>query len=88
VLARDKHVVRFGLKPIVWTVAVVIVAEPPELFQFKCPRLSVEALTHLNRNKPSVPRIYSDKATYQGSNTTSSHEGEAQREYNKHETTN
>jgi hypothetical protein len=33
------------------------VAEPPELFQRKCPSLALEATTHLNRNDPSVPRI-------------------------------
>jgi hypothetical protein len=64
------------------------VAEPLELFQLKCPSLVLEAMTHLNRNKPSIPRIWSDKATYQGSNTTSSLEGEAQRKYNNQETTN
>jgi hypothetical protein len=63
------------------------VAEPPELFQLKCPSHALEAPTHLNRNNPLVPRIWSDKATYQGSNTISPHDGEAQREYNKHETT-
>jgi hypothetical protein len=64
------------------------VAEPPELFPLKCPSHTLEAATHLNQNNPSIPQIQSDKATYQGSNTTSSREGEAQREYNKHETTN
>jgi hypothetical protein len=63
-------------------------AELPELFQLKCPSPALEAMTHLNLNKPSIPRIWSDKATYQGSNTTSSLEGEAQRKYNNHETTN
>jgi hypothetical protein len=33
------------------------VAEPPELFQLKCPSHASEATTHLNRNKPSVPQI-------------------------------
>jgi hypothetical protein len=33
------------------------VAEPPELFQLKCPRHALEAATHLNRNNPSVPQI-------------------------------
>jgi hypothetical protein len=33
------------------------VAEPPELSQLKCPSPALEATTHLNRNKPSVPRI-------------------------------
>jgi hypothetical protein len=33
------------------------VAEPPVLFQLKCPSLALEATTHLNRNNPSVPRI-------------------------------
>jgi hypothetical protein len=35
----------------------VTVAEPPELFQLKCPSLALKARLHLNRNKPSVPRI-------------------------------
>jgi hypothetical protein len=48
----------------------------------------LRAATHLNRNNPSVPRIESDKATYPGSNTTSSHGGEAQRNTIKHNTTN
>jgi hypothetical protein len=48
----------------------------------------LKAATHLNRNNPSVPRIYSDKATYPGSNTTSSLEGEAQRKTIKHNTRN
>jgi hypothetical protein len=39
------------------------VAEPPELFQLKCPSHALEAATHLNRNNPSVPQILSDKAT-------------------------
>jgi hypothetical protein len=64
------------------------VAEPSELFQLKCPSHALEVATHLNRNNRSVPGIKSDKDTYQESNTTSSLEGEAQREYNKHETTN
>jgi hypothetical protein len=34
-----------------------IVAEPPELFQLKCPSPALEATTHLNQNNPSVPRI-------------------------------
>jgi hypothetical protein len=59
------------------------VAEPPELFQLKCPRHALEAATHLNRNNPSVPQIWSDKATYPGSNTTNSLDGESQRKYNK-----
>jgi hypothetical protein len=33
------------------------VAEPPELFQLKCPSHALEAATHLNRNNLSVPRI-------------------------------
>jgi hypothetical protein len=33
------------------------VAEPPELFQLKCPSHSLEAATHLNLNNPSVPQI-------------------------------
>jgi hypothetical protein len=61
----------------------VYVAEPPELFQLKCPSHASKAATHLNRNKPSVPQIQSDKVTYLGSNTTSSLEGESQKKYNK-----
>jgi hypothetical protein len=34
-----------------------IVAEPPELFQLKCPSHASGAVTHLNRNNPSVPQI-------------------------------
>jgi hypothetical protein len=37
--------------------SVAIVAEPPELFQLKCPSHALEAATHLNRNNPLVPRI-------------------------------
>jgi hypothetical protein len=59
------------------------VAELPKLFQLNCPSHASEAATHLNRNNPSVPQIQSDKATYPGSNTTSSLEGESQRKYNK-----
>jgi hypothetical protein len=33
------------------------VAEPPELFQLKCLSHTSEAVTHLNRNNPSVPQI-------------------------------
>jgi hypothetical protein len=33
------------------------VAEPPELFQLKCLSPALKAGPHLNRNKPSVPRI-------------------------------
>jgi hypothetical protein len=66
-----------------WVYMGIAVAEPPELFQLKCPSHALEAATHLNRNKPSVPQIESDKATYPGSNTTSSLEGESQKKYNK-----
>jgi hypothetical protein len=31
------------------------VAEPPELFQLKCPSHALEEATHLNRNNTSVP---------------------------------
>jgi hypothetical protein len=34
-----------------------VVAEPPELFQLKCPSHALKAATHLNRNNPSVPQI-------------------------------
>jgi hypothetical protein len=33
------------------------VAEPPELFQLKCPSHALGAVTHLNWNNPSVPQI-------------------------------
>jgi hypothetical protein len=33
------------------------VAEPPELFQLKCPCHASGAVTHLNRNNPSVLQI-------------------------------
>jgi hypothetical protein len=35
----------------------VSVAEPPELFQLKCPSHALEAATHLNWNNPSVLQI-------------------------------
>jgi hypothetical protein len=63
-----------------------IVAEPPRLFQLRCPSRTLKAATHLNRNNPLVLWISSDRATYLGLNTISSHDGETQREYNKHET--
>jgi hypothetical protein len=63
--------------------ARISVAEPPELFQFKCLSHALEAATHLNRNNPSVPQIKSDKATYLESNTTNSLNGESQKKYNK-----
>jgi hypothetical protein len=34
-----------------------LVAEPPELFQLKCLSHASRAVTHLNRNNPSVPQI-------------------------------
>jgi hypothetical protein len=34
-----------------------IVAEPPELFQLKCLSHASGAVTHLNRNNPSVLQI-------------------------------
>jgi hypothetical protein len=36
---------------------ISIVAEPPELFQLKCPNHASGAVTHLNWNNPSVPQI-------------------------------
>jgi hypothetical protein len=36
---------------------VEYVEEPPRLFQLKCPSLALEATTHLNRNKLSIPQI-------------------------------
>ena len=36
---------------------VLPVAEPPELFQLKCLSHASGAVTHLNRNNPSVPQI-------------------------------
>jgi hypothetical protein len=38
-------------------------AEPPKLFQLKCPSPTLEARPLINRNKMSVPRIQSDEAT-------------------------
>jgi hypothetical protein len=35
----------------------VLVAEPPELFQLKCLSHASGAITHLNRNNPSVLQI-------------------------------
>jgi hypothetical protein len=49
---------------------------------------TLKAATHLNRNNSLVLRISSDRATYHGLSTISSHDGETQREYNRHETTN
>ena len=37
--------------------AALAVAEPPELFQLKCLSHASGAVTHLNRNNPSVPQI-------------------------------
>jgi hypothetical protein len=34
-----------------------IVAEPPELFLLKCLSHASRAVTHFNRNNPSVPQI-------------------------------
>jgi hypothetical protein len=36
---------------------IPVVAEPPELFQLKCLGHASGAVTHLNRNNPSVPQI-------------------------------
>jgi hypothetical protein len=36
---------------------IIFVAEPPELFQLKCPSHASKAATHLNQNKQSVPQI-------------------------------
>jgi hypothetical protein len=38
-------------------------AEPPKLFQLKCPSHALEAATRLNRNNPLVLRTLSDRAT-------------------------
>jgi hypothetical protein len=65
-----------------------VMAEPPELFQLKCLSRTLKAATHLNQNTPLVLQLLFDRATYQGSSTISSHDGETQREHNKHETTN
>jgi hypothetical protein len=35
----------------------LLVAKPPELFQLKCLSHASGAVTHLNRNNPSVPQI-------------------------------
>jgi hypothetical protein len=59
------------------------VAEPPKLFQLKCLSHASGAVTHLNRNNPSVLQISSDRATLPGSNSTISLEGESQKKYNK-----
>jgi hypothetical protein len=67
--------------------SILAVAEPPRLFQLKCPSRTLKAATHLNRNNPLVLRISFDRATYQGSSTISSNDGETQREFNKHENT-
>jgi hypothetical protein len=40
-----------------WLVNPVLVAEAPELFQLKCLSHASGAVTHLNRNNPSVPQI-------------------------------
>jgi hypothetical protein len=37
--------------------SLLVVAEPPELFQLKCLSHASGAATHLNRNNPSVPQI-------------------------------
>jgi hypothetical protein len=37
--------------------ALATVAEPPKLFQLKCPSHALEVATHLNQNNPSVPQI-------------------------------
>jgi hypothetical protein len=39
------------------SLAALTVAEPPELFQLKCPSHALKAATYLNRNNPSVPQI-------------------------------
>jgi hypothetical protein len=44
---REKHE-GFGMRNM---------AEPPRLFQLKCPSHALKAATHLNRNNPSVLRI-------------------------------
>jgi hypothetical protein len=38
-------------------IEAIIVAEPPELFHLKCLSHASGAVTHLNRNNPSVPQI-------------------------------
>jgi hypothetical protein len=40
-----------------WSRPRLRVAEPPELFQLKCPCHASGAVTHLNRNNPSVLQI-------------------------------
>jgi hypothetical protein len=44
-----------------WEASLILkvepVAEPPELFQLKCLSHASGAVTHLNRNNPSVPQI-------------------------------
>jgi hypothetical protein len=51
-LALMEKIIHFGVIK-----CVVIVAEPHELFQFKCLSHALEAATHLNRNNPPVPQI-------------------------------
>jgi hypothetical protein len=43
--------------PGIWTKTRGGVAEPPELFQLKCPSRTLKGSNTLNRNNPSVPRI-------------------------------
>jgi hypothetical protein len=38
-------------------IRAIPVAEPPELFQLKCPSPALEVATHLNRSNPLVPQI-------------------------------
>jgi hypothetical protein len=45
---------RMGISPVA---ALGSVAEPTELFQLKCLSHASGAITHLNRNNPSVPHI-------------------------------
>jgi hypothetical protein len=51
-LALMEKIIHFGVIK-----CVVIMVEPPELFQIKCPSHALEAATHINQNNPRVPQI-------------------------------
>jgi hypothetical protein len=46
-----------GVQRVMGCLAALSVAEPPELFQLKCLSHASGAVTHLNRNNPSVLQI-------------------------------
>jgi hypothetical protein len=68
--------IRCRMSPIPKIGIMVHVIEPPRLFELKCSSRTLEAATHLNLNNPLVLWISSDRATYQGSSTIISHDGE------------